>query len=99
MKRLATGDTRWMGAVAAILLLGNLDVNAGTIVAIDSPELFNAGDFDGDGRVDLVIVDKETGNYRLAHQLSPGNYTWGKSRASGIENVSSFSIGKLLSLT
>ena len=99
MKRLAIGDARWMVAVASMLLLGNLATNAGTVVAIDSPELFNAGDFDGDGRVDLVIVDKETGNYRLAHQLSAGNYSWGKARASGIENVSSFAVGKLLSLT
>src|SRR5262245_58580765 len=72
---------------------------AGTPVAMtpaDRPELFLQGDFDGDGRSDLVIVDKETGNYRMAYQLSPGTHTWVKPRASGVDQVSEASAGKLI---
>jgi hypothetical protein len=59
-------------------------------------ELQGDGDFNGDGLRDLIIVDKATGNYRLAYQLSPGLYTWVSPRASGILPVSSLAIGRLI---
>src|SRR5438552_10508679 len=60
-------------------------------------EFFGSGDFDGDGRDDLVIVDKESGKYRLGYQLSSGVFTWVDCRPSGISGITGFSIGKLLS--
>jgi formylglycine-generating enzyme required for sulfatase activity len=75
----------------------------GTAIAADAPliyetpaEFFGNGDFDGDGRGDLVIVDKETGKYRIAYQLNPGTFSWVDNRPSGIKGLSGFSIGKLL---
>jgi formylglycine-generating enzyme required for sulfatase activity len=59
-------------------------------------EFFGSGDFDGDGRLDLVIVDKESGKYRLAYQLNDGTLTWEDNRPSGLKAVSGFSLGKLL---
>src|SRR5690349_11930146 len=59
-------------------------------------EFFGRGDFDGDGRADIVIVDKETGRYRLGYQLTPGVFTWVDNRPSGIKGISGFTIGKLL---
>ena len=53
------------------------------------------GDFDGDGRPDLVIADKATGGYRIAYQLSPGNYTWVSTRASGITPLTGLGLGRL----
>ena len=35
-------------------------------------EFFGSGDFDGDGRTDLVIVDKESGKFRLGYQQAAG---------------------------
>lgn len=65
----------------------------------DNPfELQSDGDFDGDGRRDLLILDKVSGAYRIGYQLSPGNYTWVNSRASGIANATSMGIGKINSL-
>ena len=46
-------------------------------------EFFGRGDFDGDGRADVVIVDKETGRYRLGFQLTDGVLTWVDNRPSG----------------
>src|SRR5437879_235201 len=59
-------------------------------------EFFGGGDFDGDGRMDLVIVDKESGKYRLGYQLPTGAFSWVDNRPSGIKGVSGFSVGKLL---
>jgi hypothetical protein len=58
-------------------------------------ELQSDGDFDGDGRRDLIIVDKATGTYRIGYQLSPGVYTWVLPRASGIAGATGLGIGKI----
>jgi hypothetical protein len=62
-------------------------------------EFTTTGDFDGDSRPDLVIVDRATGNYRIAYQLAAGQYTWAKPRGSGIEGVTGVSAGKLFQAT
>jgi formylglycine-generating enzyme required for sulfatase activity len=59
-------------------------------------EFFASGDFDGDGRLDTVIVDKETGKYRLGYQLADGQLTWVDCRPSNIRGVTGFTVGKLL---
>ena len=64
-----------------------------------SAEFQADGDFDGDGRPDLVIADKATGVYRLGYQLSETNYTWVAARASGVKPLTGFNLGKLITLT
>ena len=59
-------------------------------------EFFATGDFDGDGRSDVVIVDKATGKYRLGYQLTAGVFSWVDCRPSGIKGVTGFTVGKLL---
>jgi formylglycine-generating enzyme required for sulfatase activity len=59
-------------------------------------EFFSSGDFDKDGRTDLVVVDKESGKYRLGYQLTPGVFSWVDCRMSGIKGVAGFSLGHLL---
>lgn len=63
----------------------------------ETPREFQAGaDFDGDGRTDWVIVDKESGKYRLGYQKQAGSLTWVDSRASGVKGVTGFTIGDLI---
>ena len=62
-------------------------------------EFTTTGDFDGDTHPDLVVVDRATGNYRIAYQLAAGQYTWAKTRGSGIENVTAVSAGRLFQAT
>lgn len=57
-------------------------------------EFFSSADFDGDGRLDLVIADKATGDYRLGYQQTGGQLTWGSPRASGIEDLTGFSVAR-----
>lgn len=58
-------------------------------------EFFGSGDFDGDGRFDLVIVDKESGKYRLGYQTASGVFNWVDCRYSGLKSITGFTIGKL----
>src|SRR6476660_32661 len=60
-------------------------------------EFFGQGDFDGDGRTDFVIVDKDTGKFRLGYQAAEGVITWVDNRPCGIKPLTGFTIGKLLS--
>ena len=59
-------------------------------------EFFGSGDFDGDGRLDIVIVDKETGKYRLGYQIQPGLISWVDCRPSGTKGITGFTVGKLV---
>ena len=62
-------------------------------------ELQGSGDFDGNGLLDLIIVDKATGDYRIGYQQTPGVYIWVSARASGIANATGLGLGKLHSLS
>ena len=69
---------------------------AASLVYETPQEFFGSGDLDKDGRTDLVIVDKESGKYRLGYQVTPGVFSWVDCRSSGIKGLAGFSIGQLL---
>lgn len=71
----------------------------GAFVYETATEFQADGDFDGDGRTDVVIVDKVTGGYRIGYQLALGTYTWAATRAGGVQNVSGATVGKLTATT
>ncbi|MEI7732773.1 MAG: SUMF1/EgtB/PvdO family nonheme iron enzyme [Verrucomicrobiota bacterium] len=87
-------------ASALAPLIGGLNTSAAAPVANfvyeTKMELIASGDFDGDGRQDIVIVDRAGGKFRLGYQLKAGEYTWARVRLSGIPNVSGISVGRLL---
>lgn len=97
--RLLIGAWSLLGhCVAALCIAFAVNVSA-AFVTETSDELFTTGDFDGDGRADLVIVDRQTGDYRLGFQLTGGTFTWVAARASGIPNVTGLSVGKFFNTT
>ena len=59
-------------------------------------ELTASGDFDGDGRPDLLIVDRAGGKFRVGFQLEAGNFTWGRAQLSGVANLAAIGVGKIL---
>jgi len=67
--------------------------NSAPLIYESPSEFFGSGDFDGDGRADLVIVDKESGKYRLGYQTEPGTFSWVDCRPSGLKSITGFSIG------
>lgn len=82
--------------VCAVLLL----LPWAAAAALETPTEFHAsGDFDGDTRTDLVIVERSTGIYRVALQTSPGSYSWTEARASGVPGVAAVSVGRVLATT
>ena len=54
-------------------------------------------DLDGDGREDLLVLDRGSGGFRAAYQLSQGTWTWFPARASGIGAVAGIAAGKWFS--
>lgn len=59
-------------------------------------ELQTSGDLNGDGREDLVVVDKVTGVYRVGYGQPNGSNYWVEARPSGIEHVTGLGIGRVL---
>ncbi len=59
-------------------------------------EFFGDADFDGDGLGDVVIVDRDSGKYRLGYQATNGLFSWVDCRPSGVKGIAGFSIGNVL---
>src|SRR5437762_10872032 len=87
-----------MKTIFPLVLAASLGFDAARAANETAWELQADGDFDGDGRRDLIIVDKATGNYRIAYQTAPGVYSWVAARASGVPNATGLGIGRLNSL-
>jgi len=62
-------------------------------------EFILEADLDGDGLTDVIIVDKETGAFRVGYQTVSGAPVWSDSRASGIDAVTGASVGRVLNTT
>ena len=59
-------------------------------------EFFTSADFDGDGRLDAVIIDRAAGVIRLGYQTAPETWTWVPSRPAGAAPVAAACLGRLL---
>jgi formylglycine-generating enzyme required for sulfatase activity len=75
----------------------SVGVHAQQPMVYETPrEFFGTADFNADGRTDIVIVDKETGKYRLGYQAETGLFAWVDCRPSGLKGVTGFNIGRVL---
>lgn len=84
-------------ATATLLSINSLAASAAAPSIYETPkEIFGTGDFDGNGLPDAVIVDKDSGKFRLGYQQDGGGIKWVDNRPSGMKGISGISIGKLL---
>src|SRR5215212_4166589 len=56
-------------------------------------EFISNGDFNGDGRLDAVVLDKATGNARIGYQDINGAITWAAPIASRVPEAGALAVG------
>ena len=61
-------------------------------------EFLSSGDFNGDGRIDAIVLDKTTGNARVGYQNASGALTWAAPVPSGVARAGSLAAGRFISL-
>jgi formylglycine-generating enzyme required for sulfatase activity len=89
--------------LAAMLLLAGgarlvaADAAPAKFVYETEREFITTGDFDGDGRPDLVIANRDNGRIRLGCQATAGVFTWSNYVASGLKDLSGMTVGRLFS--
>lgn len=59
----------------------------GAFVYESPTEFFAAGDFNGDGVADVLVLDKATGNARVGYSDGNGNLTWSAPLVTGVQNA------------
>jgi hypothetical protein len=81
-----------------------LSAACGLVSAADSTHelrdsLLARGDFNGDGRIDVAVVDRVTGLVRIAHPQVGGALVWSEGHHTGIAPATGVAVGKFLAAT
>lgn len=92
MKALSLNPLR---LVAAATLFAAAAAQAGLLVFETEREFTAGGDFNGDGTMDVVIIDKPTGLYRVGTRSAAPTPAFAPSRPTGVEKVRGAALGKL----
>jgi len=66
------------------------------LVSETEQEFITTGDFNGDGKTDIAIVDRYSGRVRVGYQLAPDFFDWANWKSGGLKDVSGVAVGKLL---
>ena len=82
-------------AFAGCLVLSELPAAAGLISETEQ-DLFTTGDFNGDGKLDIVIVDRYSGRVRVGYQLAPDFFDWANWKSGGLKGVTGVAVGRFL---
>jgi Tol biopolymer transport system component len=69
---------------------------AASFVYETSNEFISSGDFNGDGRVDALVLDKATGNARVGFQDASGALSWAAPTPTGVPHPGSLAVGRFL---
>ena len=84
--------------VAVLTVAGVFNsLRAATAFVYDTgTELLTSSDFNNDGTLDVLVVDKSTGNLRVGFLNAGGTLFWSAPLASGVENVTGCAVGHFL---
>ncbi len=83
-RSLALSAAAWIGCAAA-----------SAFVYETEREFFSTGDFDGDGKQDVILVDRASGKYRLGYAQADDTFRWVDNRVTGVKDLTGIAIGKL----
>lgn len=85
--------------LSSFLILPSSFLLAAGFVHETDQEFTASADFNGDGHLDLLILDKQSGTYRTGYGAGTGAYTFAESRPTGAANITGVAVGKLSGLT
>ncbi len=88
-------STAWLAFASACALLFALPLTA-AFVDETSAEFHAAGDFNGDGRLDVLVLDKVSGNVRVGYQDAGGGLTWAGSVPTRVARATTLAVGGFL---
>jgi hypothetical protein len=61
----------------------------------ESPhEFLSNGDFNGDGQLDVIVLDRATGNARVGLQNAAGQLNWAAAVSTGVPHPTSLAVGR-----
>jgi hypothetical protein len=84
---------RFILCLGCLLALGTTATRATEIYEANH-EFFASGDFNGDGQVDALVLDKITGNVRVGYQDVGGALNWSAVIATGVEGAGALAVGR-----
>ena len=88
---------RWLaGALCLGAALAGAPVSATPLVYENQFEFYAAGDFNGDGILDVLVLDKITGNARVGYQSTNGVLTWSPPLVTGVDYATGCAAGRFL---
>ena len=87
-----------LAALVALSCLGPSAAYAAFVYETPA-EFLTAGDFNGDGVTDVLVLDKLTGNARVGYADASGALTWSAPLVTGVENATGCAVGRLLQTT
>lgn len=82
------------GPATLIALLAAATTAAAPFTYETPAALTSVGDFDDDGRADVVVADRATGLLRLGVQQSDGTFHWAPPEPSGFASPTSMAVGR-----
>ena len=80
----------------ALLCLPLMAQAAASFVYDTGTEFLTSGDFKGDGRQDVLVLDKSTGNSRIGYLNANSQLSWSAPLVSGVENATGVAVGRFL---
>ena len=91
-----SGAAARVATVLIALAASLLSLRASQFVTEIPTEFVTAGDFNGDGKLDVAIVDRPTGRVRIGYRVSSEFFNWADWRNGGVKDVTGVSVGKLV---
>lgn len=85
--------------LTALLLAPTLSAYDSRVTYVTPHELQGFGDFNNDGRLDLVTVDRVNGQFRIGLSQVDGSVAWQSTRASGCAQPDALAVGTVRSST